>query len=75
MIQELETVVLKRDISEHRLKSGDIGAVVLCHEDKIHFEVEFVAADGKTIAILTLSEKDIRPTAGAEILHVRPIAS
>jgi len=75
MINELATVVLKHDIAEHRLKSGDIGAVVHCYDDKAHFEVEFVAADGKTVAVLTLTEKDIRPTAGSEILHVRQLAS
>jgi hypothetical protein len=39
------------------------------------FEVEFVAADGTTIAVLTLSHEDVRPIRGREILHVRAAAS
>lgn len=75
VIKELDTVVLTHDISEHGLKAGDIGAVVHRYEDGVTFEVEFVAADGKTVAVLTLSEGDMRPRAGEEILHVRKLAS
>jgi len=36
--------------------------------------VEFVTADGKTLAVLTLTSKDIRLMKNREILHVREIA-
>lgn len=74
MIQELDTVVLTRDVEEYGLKKGDIGAVVHCYTDGTAFEVEFVTAEGKTIALLTLKDADIRSMKSKEILHVREVA-
>lgn len=74
MIKELDTVVLTHDIGEHGLKEGDIGAVVHCYADGSAFEVEFVTAEGRTIAVLTLTLDDIRLMSDREILHVREIA-
>ncbi|MEK6538682.1 MAG: DUF4926 domain-containing protein [Nitrospirota bacterium] len=74
MIQELDTVVLTRDIEEYGLKKGDIGAVVHCYSDGTALEVEFVTAKGKTIALLTLKDADIRSMKSKEILHVREVA-
>lgn len=71
MIKEMDTVVLTHDISSHDLKKGDVGAVVHISKDHSNFEVEFVTALGKTLAILTLTSSDIRPFASDEILHVR----
>ena len=73
MIRELDTVVLSHDIEEHGLKQGDIGAVVHCYSDGAAFEVEFVTAEGKTVALLTLTQADIRPMSNREILHVREL--
>lgn len=73
MIRELEAVVLTHDIEEHGLKQGDIGAVVHCYSDGAAFEVEFVTAEGKTVALLTLTQADIRPMGNREILHVREL--
>jgi hypothetical protein len=47
---------------------------VHCYKDEAAFEVEFVATDGKTIALLTLRQTDIRPISGREVLHVRELA-
>ena len=74
MVQELDTVALTHDISEYGLERGDVGAVVHCYKDGFTFEVEFVAADGKTIAVLTLNQADIRPISGREVLHTRELA-
>ena len=74
MIHELDTVVLTRDVDEHGLKRGDVGAVVHCYEDGAAFEVEFVTAEGRTVAVLTLNERDIRPLGERDILHVRELA-
>jgi hypothetical protein len=74
MIQELETVVLTHDIENEGLQKGDVGAVVHCYEDGEAFEVEFVTAEGKTIGVLTLTAKDIRPMIKSEIFHVRDLA-
>ena len=73
MIRELDTVVLNRDIEEHKLRCGDIGAVVHCYLDKAVYEVEFITAEGKTIALLTLTDTEIRPMANRDILHVREL--
>jgi hypothetical protein len=75
MIRELDTVVLTHDIEEYKLRCGDIGAVVHCYKDGAAFEVEFVTAEGRTVAVLTLAQADIRPMANKEILHVRELAS
>ena len=74
MFQELDTVVLTHDMPEYGLKRGDIGAVVHCYEDGAAFEVEFVTADGRTVALLTLEQADIRPISGREVLHARKLA-
>ena len=74
MIKELDTIVLTHDIGEHGLKKGDIGAVAHCYADGTAFEVEFVTAEGRTIAVLTLTSDDIRLMSDKEILHVRDIA-
>lgn len=74
MIRELDTVVLTHNIEEHSLKEGDVGAVVHCYADGAVFEVEFVTAEGRTVALLTLTRADIRPMSSSEILHVRAIA-
>jgi len=74
MIHELDAVVLTRDVDEHGLKRGDVGAVVHCYGDGAAFEVEFVTAEGRTVAVLTLNERDIRPLGERDILHVRELA-
>ena len=74
MIRELDTVVLTRDLDESGLKSGDLGAVVHRYQDGAAFEVEFVTAEGKTVAVLTLNAQDVRPLGKRDILHVRELA-
>lgn len=74
MIKELDLVVLTHNIEKHSLKTGDVGTVVNCYNDKEGFEVEFVTAEGKTVAVLTLSTNDIRPFENSEILHSREVS-
>ena len=74
MIRELDTVVLTHDDVTHGLTAGDIGAVVHVYKDGAGFEVEFVTAEGKTVAVLTLSAADVRLMYRTEILHVRELA-
>ncbi len=76
MFEELETVVLKSNIEKYGLKQGDIGTVVHVYNNGGQaIEVEFIAATGKTIAVLTLTSDDIRTMARNEILHVRGFAT
>ena len=70
MIKEFDTIVLMRNIKEHNLVQGDVGAVVHCYTAD-GFEVEFVTGEGATAAVLTLSSNDIRPMGKGEILHAR----
>jgi hypothetical protein len=74
-IRELELVVLLHDITDHGLKEGDVGCVVLCYANATAYEVEFMTAVGKTVAVLTLTSDDVRPRRGEEILHVRSLAA
>ncbi len=74
MLRELDVVVLTHDIPEHDLRKGDVGAVVHCYADGAAWEVEFVTAEGTTVAVLTLSAADIRPMGNHEILHARELA-
>jgi hypothetical protein len=73
MIQELDIVVLARDFDVHGLEQGDIGTVVHKYSEEA-FEVEFATAEGRTVAVLTLKEGDIRALQSREILHVREIS-
>ncbi len=75
MINELDLVVLNHDMPNEKLKMGDVGTVVHSYTDGKAFEVEFLTAKGKTVALLTLNEKAIRPIYHREILHVRALAA
>jgi len=66
----LDTVVLNRDLPQHGLRAGDLGAVVeLYGTDGV--EVEFVQASGNTRALVTLRTTDLRSVAESDILAVR----
>ena len=75
MIAELHTVVLTHDVTEHGLEAGDLGTVVHASTAGDAFEVEFVSADGTTVAVLTLGRSDVRPIGAGEILHARTVTS
>ena len=66
----LDTVVLNRDVPEHGLRAGDLGAVVeLYGADGV--EVEFVQASGQTKALVTLRPVDLRSDTQSDIIAVR----
>lgn len=71
MIQELAGVVLTDDLPAYGLKRGDIGTVVLIHRGGAGYEVEFVALDGETIAVVTVLASQVRPIGHREIAHAR----
>ena len=73
MIQELETIVLTRPFPKHGLEEGDVGVVVHVYARNAAYEVEFVNAAGKTVALMTVESSDIRPMAAEEILHARAV--
>jgi len=72
-LEEFDTVVLTHDLPSVHLRTGDIGAIVHRYPPG-GYEVEFVAGGGDTVAVLTLSDADVRPLAAGEILHARPLS-
>lgn len=73
VIKDHDLLVLTRDVPETGLEAGDVAVVVtVCEGGGV--EMEFVSADGATLAVLTLTDADVRPMTGAEILHVRGLA-
>jgi len=73
MYKLLDTVVLDRDLPEHRLRNGDLGVVVQVYEPD-GLEVEFVTASGKTQALVTLNVKDVRRVQDSDLIAVRSVA-
>ena len=70
--KSLDIVVLRHDIDDHGLKSGDTGTVVELYESD-GLEVEFMTGTGDTRAVLTLSESDIRHLGPDDMLAVRSV--
>ena len=68
----LDTVVLARDVPEHALRRGDVGAVVEVHGSEA-LEVEFVTGSGRTQALVTLAVTDVRPVEDRDLIAVRPL--
>jgi len=67
VINELDQVVLERDLPQFGLKRGDVGTLVLVHGNGAGYEVEFTALDGDTIAVTTLASGELREVSGDEI--------
>jgi hypothetical protein len=70
MFKLLDTVVLDRDLPEHGLRRGDLGAVVDIHPPS-GVDVEFVLASGKTEALVTLDATDLRAVGDGDLIAVR----
>ncbi|MBI3268171.1 MAG: DUF4926 domain-containing protein [Planctomycetes bacterium] len=70
--RELQTVVLNRDLPEHGLRRGDLGAIVQVYEPN-GLEVEFVSASGRTEALVSLKESDVRAVADGDLIAVRQL--
>ena len=73
VFKELDTVVLDRDLPDHGLRRGDLGAIVQVYRPEC-FEVEFVAASGRSQALVTLSAADLRTVEDGDLIAVRRIA-
>lgn len=69
---ELDPVVLDRNLPEHGLRKGDLGAVVQVYEPQ-GLEVEFVTASGRTQALVTLTPDDVRGVRDEDLIAVRTI--
>ena len=73
MFKLLDTVALTHDIPDAGLRRGDLGSIVELHGPDA-FEVEFVAASGRTQALLTLASADVRHVGDQDLLAVRSLA-
>jgi hypothetical protein len=60
MFRELDRVILKKALPVHGLNRGAIGSIVTVHKKSAGYEVEFVAPEGKTTAVVSLKSSDIR---------------
>jgi hypothetical protein len=73
MINEHDSVVLTSSFPTEGLESGDLGAVVHIYPGGKAYEVEFVALDGHTRAVVTLESSQVRPVTGRDMMHAREI--
>ena len=71
MFRELDAVVLTRDVPEHALRLGDLGAIVHMHTDTM-VEVEFVRGKGANALVTTLPTSALRTLSETDTLSVRP---
>ena len=74
MINEMDLVVLLEDLPDLKLRKGDVGTVVMSHENGTGFEVEFSTFGGVSVAVATLPASAIRAVGRLEIAHVREVA-
>lgn len=74
MYKLLDTVALTHDIQVAGLRAGDLGAIVEVHTPDA-MEVEFVAASGRTQALLTLSRVDVRHVGDQDVIAVRSLVA
>ena len=72
MIQENDSIVLKRDFPDLKLKAGDMGTVVST-DDEGNYMVEFVLPDGESFALEAFISNDIRKRKSNELISVRQV--
>lgn len=75
MIEELASVVLTTNLPERGLQAGDLGTVVLVHQEGKGYTVEFMTLSGDTVAVVTVSAEQIRPIRTNEIAHARELVA
>ena len=73
-LHPLDVVVLNRDLPADGLRRGDLGAVVEIYAPDA-IGVEFVAASGRTRALVTLQPSDLREVGDDDLVTVRPSSS
>jgi hypothetical protein len=75
MVNEHDRVVLTADVPNEGLKAGDVGTVVHIYGQAEAMEVEFLALDGATFAVATLTASQVRPVSKRDITHARTLAT
>lgn len=75
LMREMDIVVLTRDLPNYGFLAGDVGTIVLVHRTGPGYEVEFMTAAGRSLAIVALNEGDGRPVDNDEVPHARRVAT
>jgi uridine phosphorylase len=73
MAKEHELVVLLTSMSVEGLEAGDVGTVVHVYRDGEAYEVEFVALDGRTRAVVTVEANQVHPVSRRDMTHAREV--
>ena len=73
-VNEYDNIVLTEDLADSGLTKDDVGVVVHIHKGGEAYEVEFLAMDGSTVAVLTLEDSQVQIADSRMIPHVREIA-
>ena len=70
-----QRVVLTTDLPDEGLRAGDVGVVVEHYPGRADvpegYELEFFAATGQTIAVVSVPAEAIREASGHEVLSAR----
>lgn len=74
MIKEFDPVILTENLPDEGLEAGDVGYVVMIHENGAGFEVEFATIAGETVSVVTVAASAVRPVQPKELAHVRVVA-
>src|ERR1700712_4207519 len=70
MFNEYDVIIAKSNL-ENTLK-GSKGTVLIVYDDKKHYEIEFVDAEGNTLSVLTVSEAGIEKCNNSKYLDLKP---
>ncbi|MGA0559418.1 DUF4926 domain-containing protein [Larkinella sp. VNQ87] len=71
-MKEGDLVALLIDLPARQLAAGDVGTIAYIYQNGAGYEVEFVNANGDTIAVETLKADQVKGVTSSEvILHIR----
>ncbi len=77
-LKSFQRAVLTRDLPEEGLLAGDVGVIVEHYPPRGDtpegYELEFFAATGQTLAVVSVSATDVREASAHEVLSVREMA-
>jgi predicted component of viral defense system (DUF524 family) len=74
-MKEHDRVVLTTAVPGPGLEPGDVGTIVHVYRDGLAYEVEFVALDGHTAAVVTVEATQVRSVSEREITHARELVA
>ena len=76
MLKEFERAYLVEDLPNTSFVKGDVGTVVMIHENGAGYEIEFFAADGSTLSVETVIASQVKSVEGIKrVLHINDKAA